>query len=554
MNRVVSLLKGLVQGPIKATTLTVIVAIYLTTMQNHSFWLAVITTLPAHFDFQQYLFLACLFVILNAALIVLLSILGAGPLLKPVLIAVLLIASVCSYFMDAFGTIIDEAMIVNSLQTDVHEVGDLFSIPFILHILGFGVVPAIWVARVTIVAQRWQRSLMQRSLLAGLALVVLIGGIAADYKQMSLWARPNKQVRLYINPSYPIYSAFQNARDTLSVKKNVPLIKLATDAKRGAKAGRPLLVVVVIGETARARNFSLLGYERPSNPELAKVPGLISYEQVSSCGTSTAISVPCMFSGLGRASFSRDKAREQENLLDVVKRTGIDVLWRDNNSGCKGVCARVATDDLFRKHDDALCNSEECLDEILLKGLDLSPAAAGRDELLVLHQKGSHGPAYFKRYPAEYRRFVPECARDDVQSCSREEITNAYDNTIVYTDHVLTSLIDILQAHAASLDSVMLYVSDHGESLGENGIYLHGLPYSIAPAEQTHVPMLAWLSEGARQSQGVDLQCLMASRSKPASHDNLFDTVLGLFHIETERYRADLDLFQACRGVNRAAG
>jgi lipid A ethanolaminephosphotransferase len=535
------------ETPIRSTSLIVLVALYLVVAMNHAFWASVAASIPGDPGAQGLLLLASLAMILSAALVILLSLLCAGPLLKPVLIAVLLIAALSGYFMDAFGTVIDEAMIVNSMQTDVHEVGDLLSLPMLVHLLIFGLLPASAVAVSKRVEQPWRKALVQRCILFFVALTVLVGGIFVNYKQLSLWARPNKQVRLYINPSYPIYSSFLYARDSLSTRKMVHLMSVGADASRTPNSGKPLVVVVVVGETARAANFSLLGYTRDTNPELAAIPGLVPYTQVMSCGTSTAISVPCMFSALGRDGFSRDKARDQENLLDVVKRTGVKLLWRDNNSGCKGVCARVPTEELFRQSDPAFCNSEECLDEILLSGLDAKLAPGGNDSLIVMHQKGSHGPAYFKRYPPDYRRFTPECAREDVQACSREQITNSYDNTIAYTDHVLASLIAKLQAKADVLDSVVLYVSDHGESLGENGLYLHGLPYSLAPLEQKHVPMLLWFSDGAQRSQHVDLPCLVAARDQPASHDNLFDTVLGLFAIHTDRYRADHDLIARCR-------
>jgi lipid A ethanolaminephosphotransferase len=536
--------------PLRPTTLIALVALYLAATQNFALWKAVLATLPGALNLQQMMLIGCLAIVLSASLMVLLSLLCIGRLLKPASIAVLLIAALCSYFMDAYGTIIDQAMIVNTLQTDSHEAGDLLTPQFIAHIVGFGLIPAFFVAFARVRQQPRRTGALRRVLLLVGAFAVLASGIAIDYKQLSLWARPNKQVRLYINPSYPIYSAFLVGHGRFGVQQDMPLIGVAMDAvrvPRAEAASKPLLVVVVVGETARAANFSLLGYGRDTNPELAAIPELLRYTQVTSCGTSTAISVPCMFSGLDRDDFSRDKAKAQQNLLDVVKRTGIDVLWRDNNSGCKGVCARVDTEELFRKHDTPLCNAEECLDEILLADLDAAMPANSRDRLIVMHQKGSHGPAYFKRYPPAYRRFTPECAREDVQACSRAQISNSYDNTIVYTDHVLASLIHDLQARSAAVDSVLLYVSDHGESLGESGIYLHGLPYSIAPLEQTHVPMLIWFSDGALASQHVAHDCLSATVGRAVSHDNLFDTVLGLFRIRTERYRPELDLFQSCR-------
>ena len=161
--------------------------------------------------------------------------------------------------------------------------------------------------------------------------------------------------------------------------------------------------------------------------------------------------------------------------------------------------------------------------------------------------KGSHGPAYFRRYPREFEFFTPACGKVDLDRCSRQEIVNAYDNTLRYTDHVLGRTIALLQRNAERFDAVMLYVSDHGESLGENGLYLHGLPYALAPREQTHVPMLLWLSEGMRRRLDISTECLAERQRRPLSHDYVFHSVLGLSNVRTALYRQDRDLFRGCR-------
>jgi lipid A ethanolaminephosphotransferase len=184
---------------------------------------------------------------------------------------------------------------------------------------------------------------------------------------------------------------------------------------------------------------------------------------------------------------------------------------------------------------------------VLLHGLDSVVARADRDTLIVLHQKGSHGPAYSRRYPPAFRRFLPACESNDLHECDRQAIVNAYDNTISYTDHVLAELIDLLRSHSERLDTGLLYVSDHGESLGENGVYLHGLPYAIAPDEQTRVPFIVWFSAGWAMDTGLDLRCVSGQRDAPAGHENLSQTVLGLMDVESEVYQPTLDLFAACR-------
>ena len=321
------------------------------------------------------------------------------------------------------------------------------------------------------------------------------------------------------------------------------------DAHRSPAAmtgAKPMLTVLVIGETARAQNFSLNGYARATNMELAH-HDVLSFSNVTACGTSTAVSLPCMFSDLGRAKSRSDSATRREGLLDVLQRAGLNVLWLDNNSGCKGVCARVPHESMSASRVEALCREGDCYDDILVQALQNKAGLITTDTVVVLHMIGSHGPAYFKRYPEKFEAFSPACRSADLSRCSRETIVNAYDNSIRYTDHVLSELVGLLRGVNSRFDTAMLYVSDHGESLGEKGLYLHGIPYALAPREQVHVPMLMWISSGMRQRLGLDLACLAARRGDALTHDNLFHSVLGLAMVDTGAYIEGLDLLRPCR-------
>jgi len=304
-----------------------------------------------------------------------------------------------------------------------------------------------------------------------------------------------------------------------------------------------------VGESARAENFGILGYGRDTTPQLDQEAGLIAFTDVHSCGTETAVSVPCMFSNMGRKDYDASKAKNEEGLLDVLKHAGLDVIWRDNQSGCKGTCDRVTLEDVSNFKDPVLCANSECRDEILLQGLQHFIDTLDKDTVLVLHQMGSHGPEYFKRYPKEYERFTPVCESNALNNCSRESIVNGYDNTLVYTDHVLSTLIDLLRNNQEKVDTAMLYLSDHGESLGEYNLYLHGTPYMLAPDQQKHVAMLAWFSDSYQKAFSVDTHCLQLSREKPLSQDNLFHSMLGLLEVNSKVYNPDLDLFAGCRGA-----
>jgi lipid A ethanolaminephosphotransferase len=251
---------------------------------------------------------------------------------------------------------------------------------------------------------------------------------------------------------------------------------------------------------------------------------------------------------LGKAAYSAREAKKYENLLDVLQRAGVQVIWRENNAGSKGIADRVRYEDLDCAQEEALRSGSGCYDEILLHGLDQLLRDNSGDLLIVLHQQGSHGPSYYKRTPEAFKRFLPECDRDNVQDCDRQTIINAYDNTIVYTDHVLARLIDLLETQV--YPTAMLYVSDHGESLGEYNIYLHGLPPAIAPSQQTHIPMIFWASMDFFTAKSMDPVLLAASRDDPYSHENLFHSFLGLFDVQTALYQPGLDLFFPARNGN----
>lgn len=308
-------------------------------------------------------------------------------------------------------------------------------------------------------------------------------------------------------------------------------------------------MVLVIGETARSANFGLNGYARPTTPMLSQ-ENVASFTNVLACGTSTAASLPCMFLPLGRSRFeSRD--RNYETLVDVLQRAGLAVLWLDNQSGCKGVCDRVPSVDVSNLKIPSLCQAGECRDEIFLNGLDERLAALpaerrARGVVFVMHQMGSHGPAYYVRSPSAYKRYLPECTTNNLQNCSQAEVVNAYDNSIVYTDKVLASTIDWLKKHQTQYDTAMVYVSDHGESLDENNLYLHGMPYSIAPDEQKRIPWITWLSPGFEQRSSVTTSCLLKRGKEKLSHDFLFHSMLGLLNVQTSVYQPRLDAYAPC--------
>lgn len=468
-----------------------------------------------------------------------------GRLLKPVLALLLLTTAVAHWYMTRYAVMLDTGMIRNLLQTDLAESRELLSWRMLLHVALLGVLPMLLLSLVVVRQRRWRAALAVRA--GFLLLMALMAAAAVLLSSQGLFSlvRANPALRYKITPANYLVGLVRAVRKSGDVARG--RTPLGTDAVQsdGARHRRPRVVVLVVGETVRGDHWGLNGYARQTTPALA-ARGVINFPDVTACGTSTEVSLPCMFSAEGRAGFDHGRVRRQQSVLDVVARAGIHVLWRDNQSGCKGTCVDVLSETLGPADGPALCSKGRCFDEILLSNLEQRIAASDGDVLLVLHMLGNHGPTYFERYPPQYRRWLPECTSTELARCDRQAIVNAYDNAILYADAVLGQLIDRLAA-LPDRDAAMLYLSDHGESLGEYGMYLHGAPEAIAPREQLHVPMTLWMSEGFVRSDRLDVACLVAAAAKPASHDNLFSTLLGAFGVQTQVYRRERDLLAACR-------
>jgi lipid A ethanolaminephosphotransferase len=533
-------------------SLTLLVSAWLVAGANFSFWRAAWTDVGG-LRADNALFVLSLPVFAVTWTFLLLSLLTWGRATKAVLCGAVIVSAAIAYFASTYGVLIDHDMVANVAQTDPAEALELVSWQLVGWLLLFGATPALLVARAPLVVRPWIRELGLKLLGMLIAAVVLASVVLPSYQNFASLLRNHRELRLMLAP----YNAVVAVRGYLNRRLAVPAVLqvVGADAVRadaGAAGGtkKPTLILLVIGETARAENFSLNGYPRPTTPELARRT-VVSYPDVSSCGTSTSVSVPCMFLDVGRHGFEDNLASRREGLLDVLKRAGLAVWWRDNNSGCKGICDRVPNENVSRLQVPGLCDGGECYDEALLHGLQDHLDKLDRDAVIVLHMKGSHGPAYFKRYPAAFEVFKPTCGSVQLDRCSRESIVNAYDNSLRYTDHVLGMAIDLLAHNEKRFDTAMLYVSDHGESLGEKGLYLHGIPYALAPSEQTHVPMVLWLSDSLRKRRGIDGACLRARKGEPLSHDNLFHTMLDLANVRTSAYRPELDFLRECRTENR---
>ncbi len=524
-------------------------SLFFTIACNGAFWRAVSESSPGNWQL-----LLAMFVLLTSLHAFVLGVLLPRPITRPLLTVLLLATALASHFSNQYGIQFDADMVRNLLHTDQKESREFLTPALVQPLLlaALGIVP-LWQVRLR--HHAWRKASLYR--LAFLAIVATagIGSVMLGARHLSPLLRNHREVRHLAAPVNYLVALYQVIRvDVHDRRGRKPRIPIGEDARLQARPdnARPRLLVLVVGETARAQNWGLNGYTRDTTPGLAR-SDVINFARFSACGTSTEVSLPCMFSPFGRHDYDEGKIREHQSLLHVLDRAGIDVLWRDNQSGCKGVCDGLQTQRLDGMNLPGLCQRGRCYDEILLDNLEPQLRIRPRDRIVVLHPLGNHGPAYFERYPPRFRHFTPACEDPDLGRCSRDAIVNAYDNALRYTDHLLTRTIALLQRQEAVYDTAMIYVSDHGESLGEKGLYLHGMPYAVAPREQLRVPMVAWFSPSFAAGHHLDLACVRRRAQTAADHDDLFSSVLGLFQVRSSVYDPARDLFGACTTATGSA-
>lgn len=526
---------------ISAGTLIVLTALFIVVADNVRFFSNVLDVYPL--SIKNIGFLVSIAVVYTSFLVIFFTLLGSKFTTKPVLMLSVLIASLIGYFSSSYNVIIDETMLKNTLETNLSETADLLNIKLFLYLFILGIFPAYCIFKVKLRNSSIKKAIFRKTLHIFISLVIIIVSLFGFSNFYTSFFREHKPLRYYTNPIYAYYSAgkylFEKLKD-----HNIELKQIGLDARKKANSSGRKLSILVVGEAVRADRFGLNGYARDSTPLLSK-EDVINFPEMYSCGTTTAISVPCMFSILDRDHFKDQKARSTENVLDVLSHAGVSVLWRDNNSSSKGVAERIRYENYRTQALNKRCEGE-CRDEGMLDGLqNFINRQKTEDILIVLHQMGNHGPAYYKRYPKQFEKFVPVCETNQLEECRPEEIGNAYDNAILYTDHFLQQTIELLKQNDKNFQTSLIYMSDHGESLGEGGLYLHGMPYFIAPDAQKHVASFIWF--GARSRAEINIEKLKKVAGQPWSHDNLFHTLLGLMQVETTVYDPQEDILATVR-------
>ncbi|ODS12732.1 Phosphoethanolamine transferase EptA [Vibrio scophthalmi] len=487
-----------------------------------------------------------------AALTLIFSLFSCPYISKPFFIILLICSALVSYAGFNYGTIFDADMITNIMQTDSSEASSYLSLYSLAWFVLLGIIPAFFVASVSFQSESLLKFIVKKLLSIVVAALVIVAIASVYYQDYASVGRNNSYLKKEIVPTQFVYSTFKYFKHTYFTTP-VAYKELGLDARQSEQAlkmaqTKPTLLVLVVGETARSQNYQLNGYPRPTNPFTSQLD-VISFQDVRSCGTATAVSLPCMFSNLTHDNYDHDIANNQDNVIDILKRAGIGMVWEDDDGGDKGVAKHIEKQMMNRTRVDQQCDGNTCYDMVLLEDFAKNIDKQSGNRLLAMHLIGSHGPTYYKRYPKEMAVFQPDCPRADIENCTNEQIVNSYDNSIRYTDYVLSQTIARLKSLEDKYNTALIYLSDHGESLGEDGLYLHGAPYALAPDYQTTVPLIVWMSPGFKQLKAVNYDCLKqeAKQTEHYSHDNLFHSLLGIMDVETQVYQPELDLFAQCR-------
>lgn len=482
------------------------------------------------------------------AAVVLLFALAGSKVFKTALIVLSLVGALAYSASVLYGVSMTTEMMENYLATDRAEATAYFSLKTVLTFLA-AFAPGLVIALAADFKEWFVKPFVRRTLAtAAFCTGFLAVGAALLMTQMQTLAstvRNNRDLRYDLAPVSPLVALYKATLGDKTSKVRGP--RTVVDTKpvlTAAYAERkdPMLFVVVVGETTRAANWQASGYNRTTLPELSKITDVVEMPVIEACGTSTEVSLPCMLSRVGRRDYDRARIVQEESLPALLQRAGYTVTWIDNQSGCKGTCDGVES--IRPAENAAYCGKDGCTDEVFLPQMqaiaeNLRP---GEKRVVFLHMIGSHGPRYYERSRTAVKHFDSECTSPDLGSCSRESIVNAYDNSLLTTDRVLAGVIETLKA-TPRLASGLIFMSDHGESLGEKGLYLHGAPYLIAPKEQTQVPGLVWLSDSWTGELGINAAVLRQNvKTLTLKHDHLYHTVLGLLGVQSSAYEKAWDL------------
>ena len=445
-----------------------------------------------------------------------------------ILLAILAVINATAvYFVFTYSVMINATTIENVFNTRYSEASGFFSWWLWLFIAVCGLLPAVFCIICPVAFGKAKRL----ALCCGGALAVVLAVASLNVSQ-TLWiSQHDTELGGLLQPwSYIVnigrVISFQQDEQAEEIK--LPDGTIADHEKA--------VVVLVIGESARKANFQLYGYERETNPLLSQQEDLKVY-QATSCATYTTAGT--------KAILEPENSDDlYEMLPNYAFRTGVDVSWRTSNWGEPPIhIDEYLTDsELSEQYPDENKN----YDGILIKGIrDRIESSPKNKVLIVLHTSTSHGPKYADKYPKEFEVYKPVAKNVEEGEKNIGMLINAYDNTIRYTDFLLDSLINTLRA-MEEWNSAMIFISDHGESLGENKMFMHGLPMRLAPKVQYEIPFFVWTSKGFRDYKPTSSKQDAPEGELPAVLEQhyIFHSVLNLLSIQSPAYKKDFDIFQ----------
>jgi lipid A ethanolaminephosphotransferase len=494
-------------------------------------YISLVNLILYHFPFYKFVFenadlssvngivllssITILLVILNA-LVFYIGLFLLRKVGKWILVLFFIINAIALYFINTYGVIIDKTMIGNILNTNFEESSSFLSIKMVIYLVFLGILPSVLLLKTPNPEVKFKKFMVT----IGLTLLFVLSLAFANSSNW-LWIDKNsKALGALVMPwSYVVNTSRFYYHKSQKNEKQIPLphSKVVNQEKS--------IFVLVIGESARSQNFSLYGYPKNTNPLLSKIENVKSYK-AESCATYTTAGVKCIL-----------EYKNTGKLFEILpnylfKNNDIDVIWRTTNWGEPTVRIKNFQD---RKALKKLVNDDSYnYDEILLKGLKEQILTSKKNKILVvLHTSTSHGPTYFKKYPPKFNKFLPVCTSVELANCTQNELINAYDNTILYTDYILATLIGDLK-QLPEYNSTMLFLSDHGESLGEKNLYMHGLPVSIAPKEQLDIPFIVWVSKGTEQLKNNGI----------LSQHHVFHSVMDFLGVESSIYDQNMSIYK----------
>lgn len=511
----------------------------------YNFMYALWTVLGVYnFYFWRHVFLTVSFPVLVLLMLVVLlvemiiqTILFHPKTIKPLSILFLILNSLAGYFVNTYHLVLNKTMLANIFDTNFFEATEWMGYAFWMYMFAFAFLPSLLVLRVQI-----HFEVLGRRCLKALYCVLVTASL------LTVFIPYKNDVKVYLKTNFNLRYQFV---PTGYVSALVSLMKASfqkgevINSTQGMiqhpywQQGKKNLIVFILGESARDANFSLSGYKRdtaaPLRPYLSD---MVVFHHTESCGVVTRVSVPCLFSAYSRSNYAERAVVYSTNILDILQKNNMNVLWLDNELGCNKVCRNIPT--------EYTCKSRDCLDMQLNDVFRQKIATFEKDTFVVLHQRGSHGPRYDLRVSEDYRKWKPFCDRSDHQNCSSKELINVYDNTIYYTSVVIADLIKTLSQLTDEFNPILIYISDHGESLGEKDVYGHGGDFQDAPKEQKEVPFFIWMPKSTRDAFGFNQKCLNNKTKTQQSQDTIFHSLLGLMGIHTIIYDEKLDIFSGC--------